>query len=121
MTINKAIELADSLRPGPVSEMRKANWLIGFETRLIKELGGEPEKLVYPMDGDRELSVCPEYGEIYVLYLCSMVDFAIREYEAYNSEAVMLNSMVEEYKKQYLRDNLPPKRKLGGEVWRADR
>ena len=117
MTINKAIEQADLMRPNPVSDTVKGRWLCGFEQRLRRELGVEAEMPEYPDDGEAGLMAGEGYEDIYVFYLCAMIDFMLGEYESYNSMTVMLNSLLERYKKQHLRDNLPQKKSFAA-VWR---
>lgn len=119
MTINEALAAADGLRPNPLSDMEKANWLLGFERRLLRELGEEYPNMSYPKSGGEQLSAQGGFEEIYVLYLCAKIDFALREYDGWNNTVLMLNSLIEDYKKQHLRDRLPDAAAAKG-VWRRE-
>lgn len=110
MTINKCMEVCAFLRPASFSEEQMASWLTEFEGRMVREVQGGESLLEYPRDGDVTLSVPAEYEEMYQLYLCAMMDFSLREYPSYNNTCVMLNSIIDKYKKQYLRENAPASR-----------
>ena len=108
MTINKAMEQADSLRPNSISDVLKGRWLADFEGRLLRETKGAGQCPRYPEEGDVPLSAYGEYGEIYVLYLRAMIDFYLGEYESYNNSASVLNTLCDAYKRAQLRAETPP-------------
>ena len=107
MTVNKAIEIIDGLRPNAYGEEDKFRW--------INELDGKVQKLVmqndtitqyaYPDDMDKELLIPPPFDDVYVLYLESMIDYYNREYGNYNNSATMFETRFSEYKKAYIREH----------------
>lgn len=119
MTINRAIDLADDMRPNSFERSLKGEWLAAFERRLSRELGLDRPLPSYPEDGGAELLAGDGFGQIYVLFLCAQIDWGLREYDNWNNSVVMFNAMMSDFKKQYLRDNLPARGEARG-VWRAE-
>ena len=109
MTPNKAIERANSISPDVYSEESKLQWiseLDGMIRRLVlQEEEAEPYK--YPADMNKELIVSAPFDGIYELYIMSKVDFHNQEWGKYNNTAQMFHSMFEDYKKAYIRENMP--------------
>jgi hypothetical protein len=109
MTPNKAIEQVDAKRPNVYSEEDKFTWISevdGMVRRLVfQEVAAEPYK--YPEDGDRELLIPAPFDNVYALYVEAMMDYYNREFQNYNNSAQMFSIRFEEYKKAYIRENMP--------------
>ena len=133
MTVNKAIEIIDGLRPNAYGEEDKFRWineLDGKVKRLVfqwnekyiqeleiqhksgkiteekyNELIDETKPYAYPDDMDKELLIPPPFDDVYVLYLESMIDYYNREYGNYNNSATMFETRFSEYKKAYIREH----------------
>lgn len=109
MTPNKVIELIDAKRPNAYSEEDKLNWISevdGMVRRLVfQEEKTEPYK--YPEDGDTELLVPAPFDGVYGAFLEAMIDYYNREYENYNNTLSVYNSLFNEYRKAYIRENMP--------------
>jgi hypothetical protein len=109
MTPNKAIELIDSKKPNAYSEEDKMSWLSevdGMVRRLvIKEDAAEPYQ--YPEDGDKELLIPAPFDMAYIFFIEAMIDYNNREYKNYNNSVSMFSQRFEEYRKAYIRENMP--------------
>lgn len=109
MTPNKVIEQVDAKRPNVYSEEDKFSWLSevdGMVRRLVyQEVDAEPYK--YPEDGDTELLIPAPFDGVYALYVEAMMDYYNREFANYNNSAQMFSIRFEEYKKAYIRENMP--------------
>ena len=117
MTIDQAIAMADALRPNLLGDGEKARWVIELEDRLERELGREARSLRWPEDGGVTLAAQGGYEDVYVLWLCARIDLALREYDNWNNMASILNALIDDYKKQCLRDEAPAPKQARG-VWR---
>lgn len=108
-TFNKVIEIVDSLRPNAYREEEKFDWISGLDGMISRTVmqQDEPVSYQYPGDMDTELLVPPPFEGIYALYLEAMIDFHNREYGNYNNTMLMFNTQYDEYKKAYIRDNMP--------------
>ena len=114
MTVKRAIELADGLRPNMIEEGKKADWVMELEQRLKRELGEEYFPMAYPEEGETELLAKDGFEEIYVLWLCAKIDLALKEYDGWNASVANLNALISDFKKQCLRDKLPERRGFKG-------
>ena len=110
-TINEVIERVDKVKLNSYEDSAKAAWLIELDGKIFLEVrrGEAPEPpRIYPEDGDIPLLVQSPYDNLYDLYLYAMIDFNNREIANYGNSMTMFNSAMDEYKKHYHRNNLPP-------------
>lgn len=109
MTPNKAIERVNSVAPDAYSDENKLQWiseLDGMIRRLVhQEAECEPYK--FPEDMDTELLVKPPFDGMYELFIMARVDFHNQEWGKYNNSATAFHSLYDDYKKAYIRDNMP--------------
>lgn len=114
MTTNDAIARADELRLNGVSDEDKARWLYEIECRVADVMGREEPKFTFPQEA--ELLLSPRFEDIYVKYLCAMIDSAQGEGEAYANDRVIFEDAWAEFKSWWIRNNRP---KSGGQwkVW----
>ncbi len=106
MIIKEVIEKADKLRPNSFTADEKTDWLKDFENRIYNEIYSThkcdiPFTDVAGVREETELFVTSPYDEMYVLYLCSMVDFANAEYDRYNNDMTMLESVYGDYERYF--------------------
>lgn len=109
MIVNKVIEHVNDVRPNTFRVEEKMRWLSdldGMVRRLVMQ-DNTPVRYRYPEDMNKELLAKAPFDNIYALYLEAQVDFHNREYDDYNNAIMLFNSMFEEYKKAYIRENLP--------------
>lgn len=109
-TVNSAIMRASKLRPDCFDDETKLSWLCELDEKILtetmhKEKGAD---YVFPRDLGRTLSVPPPYDNIYELYIIAMGDFFSGELASYAASAAMFDTAYEEFKKSYIRHNMPP-------------
>ena len=109
MTPNKAIERVNSVSVDAYSDENKLQWineLEGMICRLVHQKDEfEPYKL--PEDMDKELLVSAPFDGIYELYIMSKIDFHNQDWKKYNNSAVAFHSLFDDYKRTYIRENMP--------------
>ena len=99
MTVNEAIEAADELRPNTIPKQQKLKWLNDLERRIYNEiyLTHEHEDIPFTdfdsFADDTGLFSPPPYDELYILRLCAMTDFYNAEYDRYNNDIKLLDSL----------------------------
>lgn len=109
MTPNKAIERVNSVSTDAYSDENKLQWiseLDGMVRRLVHQ-EAEAEPYNYPKDLDTELLVPAPFDGIYELYIMSKIDFHNQEWGKYNNTATAFHSLFDDYKKAYIRENMP--------------
>lgn len=107
-TMNTVIEYVDRMKPNAYSDEDKYRWINTLEGMISREvLHEDAPEYSLPEDADMPLLVSSPYDEIYHLYVSAMIDFHNREYEHYNNTAMAYTTMLEEFKKWYLRKNRP--------------
>ena len=109
MTPNKCIEQVDSVKPNAYGEEDKFRWindLEGMVQRLVWQAGAAAP-LQYPDDGDTELLIPYPFEDAYILFMEAMIDYHNREWDNYNNSVSMFYTRFDEYKKAYIRENLP--------------
>lgn len=102
MKVGEAIERADALRPNPFSLEEKMQWLSELDGKISKHILKRDEFKAYELKDFRETELLAEvpYTDIYLFYLCAMIDFFSRDYGEYNNSIVMFNSLYERYAKK---------------------
>lgn len=108
-TINKTIELVDKVKINPYSDEVKYRWiseLDGMVRRTVLQEGGT-FAYSYPDDGDTELIVPYPYDGVYTHWLEAKIDFYDKRFEDYNNTITMFYALFDEYKKAYIRENMP--------------
>lgn len=110
MTINFVIEHVAKLHPDTVPDSIKCRWLSELDGKIMKETMHKDDFIPYrfPDDGERELVVKEPYDNLYELYLIAMSDFFSGELANYSSSAVLFEEAYSEFRKSYLRNNMPP-------------
>ena len=117
MTIEKAIFLADELKPNQIERERKIEWLSRLDERLFEEVVKTHEKdrdamerfvpYTQDTDGDTELIAKAPYDELYRFYLEMHIDLANLEYDKYNNSSVLYLNALGQYKRHYHRTHRP--------------
>ena len=105
MTIAKAIERADELRPNPFSEEQKIRWLSELDGKIAREVleNKDFSGYDYAHDSEAELILEEAYCDIYLFYLAAMIDFFSRDYTEYNNSMLMFNEAFSGFLKAYKR------------------
>lgn len=101
MTVSKATERADNLRPNPFTQEEKVKWLSEIEGKIFKEfLSDDFSPIDYSKDEERELILEEEYQDVYLFYLVAMIDFFSRDYADYNNSMEMFNTAYDKMVKE---------------------
>ena len=111
MTINEAIAQSLKMHPDTIPDSIKCRWLSELDGKIMRETmrvnGFVPYK--FPDDGEKELVVKAPYDNLYELYIVAMSDFWSGEMANYSQDAMLFEEAYTEFKKEYLRSNMPEK------------
>ena len=108
-TINKVIEQVDGVKLNTFDTEAKFNWLADLDgqiARLVMQQD-EPVTYQYPKDMDKTLLVGAPFEGIYAAYLEAQIDLHNREYDHYNQTAMVYATILDEFKRWYIRENMP--------------
>lgn len=110
MTLNSAIEKSIKLHPDSIPDSIKCRWLSELDGKIFLETMHRNDFVPYkfPDDGEKELAVAEPYDNIYELYIIAMSNFFSGEMENYSSSAVLFQQAYGEFKRNYIRNNMPP-------------
>ena len=108
MTVAKAIERADNLRPNPFEYDEKVRWLSELDGKIAKEVLKDKafKGYDYSKDSEKELILDEAYSDIYLFYLSAMIDFFSRDYAEYNNSMLMFNEAFERFLKAHKRGDI---------------
>lgn len=113
MTVMEAISQTDRLRPNQYPSEEKMRWLDRLEKRIWKDIllrydaqAQEPEILDYS-DPDRELTAEAPYDEMYIHWLCAQMALFEEEFESFNAENAVFESVYAGYRNFYNREHMP--------------
>lgn len=108
MTVIEAIERADNLRPNPFEEKQKVRWLSELDGKIAREVLKDKAFIGYDYSSDSEktLIIPDEYADVYLFYLCSMIDFFSRDYAEYNNSVELYNKAFSGYLKAVQRKDV---------------
>lgn len=115
MTVNQAIDYADSMKPNPFTREVKIGWLAKLDGMLFTEIvktheGGESEEFsgYSEEDGEKELLVPAPYDQdIYNFYLQAQMDAENGEMIKYNQTITLYNSAAKLFMDWYNRTHMP--------------
>ena len=108
MTLSKTVERADNLRPNPFEEEQKVRWLSELDGKISREVlkTDSFSGYDYSKDSEKELILPDEYADVYLFYLCAMIDFFSRDYSEYNNSMEMFNSAFSGFLSAYQRGDV---------------
>ena len=113
-TINKVIENASKIHPDAFDDTVKASWISELDGKIMRETM-QSEKTVsyeFPAQADKELLVKAPYDNIYELYIIAMSDFYSGDFASYSASSSMFERAYEEFRKSYIRQNMPVQQNL---------
>lgn len=112
MTIQEAINRLDALRPNAYTVPQKIQWLSDLDGQLQREVldgycatQGDFTPYTEDTSPETELLVKAPYDGIYEHWLCSKVDYANMEMNAYNNAAAMYEMALAAWKNDVNRRN----------------
>ena len=109
MTPNKAIERVSSVAVDVYDDENKLAWISELDGLVTKQVIEKDEFVPYsyPEDMDKELLVPAPFDGVYEAYIISKINLHNGEYTKYNASATVFHDLFMEYKKEYLRENVP--------------
>lgn len=113
-TINKVIERAMKLHPDTIDDLTKCRWISELDGKIRRETMCRNDFVPYkfPEDGEKKLLLESPYDNIYELYIIAMSDFYSGELANYNASAALFTSAFTEFRKNYIRNNMPSQNEI---------
>lgn len=121
MNLLKAIRDADAMRPNKLSTVRKAEILLGLETRFAEMMGANTPTLSINTEDDTasvedmELLMPDGHSECYCLYLAAMLDDFNQDSAHYSNDYAIANQAVADAMAWWRRTHMP----LHGRNWKV--
>lgn len=113
MTANKAIKIADTLRPNQIPADMKVEWVKQLEWTIFKEVynthdatGIDFTDMESETFADDTLFAEAPYDEVYTDYLLSKIDYYNAEYERYNNDTATFKALYESFAADYNRSHM---------------
>lgn len=114
VTINKVIEKTANIHPDAFDDAVKASWISELDGKIMRETmqGEKTISYEFPNQADEELLVKAPYDNIYELYIIAMSDFYSGDFASYTASSAMFERAYEEFRKSYIRHNMPVQQNL---------
>ena len=102
-TLKEILDFVNATKTNQLDDYIKTKWVNRIERRIQHELQGvaldSPDLAEYDWDVDQDtvLRIPSPYDEIYTYYLYAMIDFTYEEFELYQNDLSMFNSIYEQY------------------------
>lgn len=90
MYLKAAIAAADKLRPNTVEDEQKVKWLFSLEAEAADIMQAEIPDNAWP--DDQELLLPEPVDDVYVYWLCAMIDWAQLDMQTYQIDQVMYDT-----------------------------
>ena len=105
MTLEKAINTLDILKPNAYSDELKTQWINKLESIVQAEVMKTDEIKQYTWSDDAQAILLVEvpYDDIYLNYLTAMVDYYNNDISSYQNSMTVFNNTYNEYLKYYRR------------------
>lgn len=108
MTVTDTISQADELRLNTISDEQKAAWVMGLDQQIGERIDMVSYVHSWPA-GDGELLLPAPYDRVYVLYLCSQIDYYNNETALYGNDKAVYDEAMSEamawWRRQHCPDN----------------
>jgi hypothetical protein len=108
MTVTDTISQADELRLNTISDEQKAAWVMGLDQQIGERIDMDSYVHSWPA-GDGELLLPAPYDRVYVLYLCSQIDYYNNETALYGNDKAVYDEAMSEamawWRRQHCPDN----------------
>ena len=116
MTIQRALDLADQMKPNMMQDETKIQFLSELEGIIFDELLMQHEHLleeernrIYDADTDRgtEMLAPAPYDMVYVYWLMGKIDLQNMEIDKYNNDTALFNTAYETLSDWWTRNKMP--------------
>lgn len=108
MTVTDTLSQADELRLNTISDEQKAAWVMGLDQQIGERIDMPSYVHSWPA-GDGELLLPAPYDRVYVLYLCSQIDYYNNETALYGNDKAVYDEAMSEamawWRRQHCPDN----------------
>ena len=108
MTVTDTLSQADELRLNTISDEQKAAWVMGLDQQIGERIDMASYVHNWPAD-DGELLLPAPYDRVYVLYLCSQIDYYNNETALYGNDKAVYDEAMSEamawWRRQHCPDN----------------
>lgn len=108
MTVTDTLSQADELRLNTISDEQKAAWVMGLDQQIGERIDMASYAHSWPA-GDGELLLPAPYDRVYVLYLCSQIDYYNNETALYGNDKAVYDEAMSEamawWRRQHCPDN----------------
>ena len=121
MTVSEAIARAKQMRQGAIDFAQYLKWVNVIEGRVQTEIMNiklQDIKEYTKDDGDEQLLIPHPYDEVYIYYLCAMVDFFNEEIDLYMTDSQFFEEKFNDFKRAYSREHGTAGHQIHG-WWRA--
>lgn len=119
MTIENAIQQADTIRPNALETEIKVYVLNRLDNRIRAKVWlcgpNDFEKYKVPVAEGQELIVAAPFDDIYVHFLCSRIDYMTENYDSYQNTQAMFETKMREYTRWFA-DNYKPASKRDADL-----
>ncbi len=102
----------DKLKPNVYSQAIKRSWLNSAEIKIREFMAMYNNTLLddsFLEEENPALVISEEKSDIYVYYVMAMIDLSNQDITMYNNNVIIFTDMLEDFKKQYRRENIPEK------------
>lgn len=111
MQVIEAIREIDTLKPNMYPSEEKARWLLRLEQRIYREIisthSDKWMKFPDDMTSETELLAPVPYDEMYIHFLGAQIDLHNMEYEGFNAENAIFETLFSSYRNFYNRSHMP--------------
>lgn len=115
MTINEVIRAADRLKHNTHNDEEKVAWLTRLDQMLVRttinthvrEKDMELPHYDPDIDMDTELLAEAPHDEMYIYWLMAQMDLANADFNQYNADITIFNSLHDAYAADYTRNHIP--------------
>lgn len=115
MTIAQVLRRIDEVQPSSEDREQMIRWLRDLDEEIYTDVickheGWEavaPPDYTEETDEERELLVPDRWGDMYVHWLQSKIDFNLQEYARFNNSSAAFQSEMMDYRCWYNREHMP--------------
>lgn len=108
MKVQELIDQLKDVRATPFHDEQVYRLLSRLDSMILTEIhDAVPVEYVVGESEECELAIQQPYEEMYIHWLCAMLDQAMMEYETANTEMNIFNGLYDEYAKCCRRKHLP--------------
>lgn len=105
MKVIEAINEAKKLRPSTCDMQTFIRWINSIEGRIYEDILKKDFTTITKAELEKKLKCDCPHDEIYIYYLCCMIDFYNQEYDKYANDTALFENAYEAFSKKYKREN----------------